>query len=157
MIARIFAIVIFALSQLSAAQMDVDRLMCHLQFFSASNAQPKDDPENKNKWTIPEDLYPLFHKSPLSDYNYFKKTENVEVILLQKEPRYYQFSFLDRYEINFLETHALSTGQVIYKMQHKIGHRRSSQFSLGRDNQQALFIQHAGTFDHYLLLQCKPD
>jgi hypothetical protein len=69
-------------------------------------------------------------------------------------PVRHEFSFLNRYELTFLEARLTSLGQTIYRFEHKVNHLRSVEFSLDALEPSAIFIRHDKAYDYFLHLTC---
>lgn len=134
-----------------------DRLRCKINFFEAHFNFPKGYDERKDAWMVDEKLHQMFKKAPLASYVYFRKVETAEWQLFLLKPVRHEFSFLNRYELTFLESRTTSLGQTLYRFEHKVNHLRSVEFSLDALEPSAIFIRHDKTHDYFLHLTCLPE
>lgn len=133
-----------------------DRLECDVHFFEAHFDFPPGYDKKKDNWYMSEEMHKIFTKPPLASYAYFHRIQSVRWRLTLLKPMRQELPFLKRYELTFLEARLTSLGQAFYRFEHKIGHRKSVEFSLDALEPTGIFIQHAATHDEFLHLTCSP-
>ncbi len=134
-----------------------ENLRCDVHFFEAHFNYPPGYDKKRDQWLMSEDMHKVFTKAPLSSYAYFKKLETARWQLTLLKPMRQQLPFLARYELTYLEARLTSSGQALYRFEHKVGHRKSVEFSLDALEPTGIFIQHAITHDQFLHLTCSPE
>ncbi|MBN8221039.1 MAG: hypothetical protein J0L53_08935 [Spirochaetes bacterium] len=133
-----------------------EKLRCEVHFFEAHFAFPPGYDKRKDQWLMSEDMHKIFTKAPLSSYAYFRKIQTAVWNLTLLKPMRQELPFLARYELTYLEARITSLGQALYRFEHKVGHRKSVEFSLDALEPTGIFIQHAVTHDQFLHLTCSP-
>lgn len=131
-----------------------DKLRCEADFFEAHFRLPQGYDRIQDKWMMDEKKHQMFRKAPLASYAYFRKVESGIWRLNLLRPVRHEFSFLNRYELTFLEARLTSLGQTIYRFEHKVNHLRSVEFSLDALEPSAIFIRHDKAYDYFLHLTC---
>lgn len=134
-----------------------DRLRCDINFFEAHFNFPAGYDQRKDVWMVDEKMHRMLKKAPLASYVYFRKVESSQWHLTLLKPVRHEFSFLNRYELTFLESRLTSLGQTIYRFEHKVNHLRSVEFSLDALEPSAIFLRHDKTHDYFLHLTCVPE
>lgn len=134
-----------------------ERLACDVHFFEAYFNYPPGYDKKKDQWLMSEDMHKIFTKAPLSSYAYFKKIQSTRWHLTLLKPMRQELPFLSRYELTYLEARLTSLGQALYRFEHKVGHRKSVEFSIDALEPTGIFIQHGVTHDQFLHLTCSPE
>jgi len=134
-----------------------ENLRCEAIFFEAYFRHPAGYDAKKDPWIMSDEMHKIFTKAPLASYAYFKKIDKALWRLKLLKPLKFEYPFLHRYEIIYLESRLTSLGQAFYRFEHKIGHRKSVEFSLDALEPIGIFIQHAATHDQFLHLTCLPE
>lgn len=132
-------------------------LRCEVHFFEAHFKLPPGNEKIKDEWPMPEEMHKIFARAPLSAYSHFRKITAELWHLTILKPQRHEYPFLRRYELTYLEARTTSTGQAVYRFEHKVGHMRSVEFTFDALEPHGIFIQHAVTHDQFLHLTCLPE